>query len=61
MIYFIFFEIFFGGIVESIMINAFSSLRQKRDEMNDDKKNKCYICGKDRATVFYMLFLAVKV
>lgn len=28
--------------------------------MNDDKKNRCYICGKDRATVIIKLFLAIK-
>ena len=33
------------------MINAFSDLRKQKDDMNDDKKNRCYICGKDRATV----------
>lgn len=28
--------------------------------MNDDKKNRCYICGKDRATVINKLFLVIK-
>lgn len=51
LIYFIFFGLLFGNIVSGIMIDTFAELRTKRDEMYDDKKNKCYICGKDRGMV----------
>lgn len=53
LIYFIFFGLLFGNIVSGIMIDTFAELRSKREEMNDDKKNKCYICGKDRAEVTF--------
>lgn len=48
LIYFIFFGLLFGNIVSGIMIDTFAALRTQRDEMYDDKKNRCYICGKDR-------------
>ena len=51
MINFIFFGLLFGNIVSGIMINTFGELRSKREEMQDDKKNKCYICGRDRGMV----------
>lgn len=42
------------------MIDTFAELRSKRDEMYDDKKNKCYICGKDRGMVIYLIILVGK-
>lgn len=27
--------------------------------MNDDKKNRCYICGKDRAAVNYFIIFII--
>lgn len=60
LIYFIFFGLLFGNIVSGIMIDTFAELRTKRDEMYDDKKNKCYICGKDRGMVIYASILALK-
>ena len=44
MVYFIFFEIMFGSIVSSLMLDAFSSLREEQDARSDDQENKCYIC-----------------
>lgn len=48
MIYFIFFEMLFGNIVSGLMLDAFSSLREAADVLENDKKNKCYICDKSR-------------
>lgn len=48
MIYFIFFDLLFGNIVSGKMIDTFAELRSQREEMTDDKKNKCYICGRSR-------------
>ena len=48
MVYFIFFDLLFSNIVSGIMIDTFAELRAKREEMDDDKKNFCYICGKSR-------------
>jgi hypothetical protein len=52
----VFFELLFSGIVSGIMIDKFAELRGKREEMNDDKKNKCYICGINRGEVRLWLF-----
>ena len=54
LIYFIFFELLFSNIVSGIMIDTFAELRAKREEMTDDKKNKCYICGRNRGEVLFM-------
>jgi hypothetical protein len=48
LIYYVFFGLLFGNIVSGIMIDTFSERREKREEMTDDKKNKCYICGRGR-------------
>lgn len=45
MIYITFFGLLFGNIVQGIMLDAFAGLRQKNDQLNDDKKNRCYICN----------------
>lgn len=51
LIYFIFFGLLFGNIVSGIMIDTFAELRAKREDMTNDKKNKCYICGRSRGEV----------
>lgn len=51
LVYFIFFGLLFGNIISGIMIDTFAELRTRRDDMYDDKKNRCYICGKDRGMV----------
>lgn len=51
MIYFVFFGLLFENIVSGIMIDTFAERRAKRQEMYDDKKNKCYICGRNRGQV----------
>ena len=48
MVYFIFFEIMFGSIVSSLMLDAFSSLREEQDARTEDKENLCYICNVSR-------------
>lgn len=48
LVYFIFFGLLFGNVVSGIMVDTFKELRMQRDEMYNDKKNRCYICGKDR-------------
>lgn len=42
------------------MVNSFAELRGAREAMDDDKKNKCYICGKDRGMVIYIFNLVGK-
>ena len=51
MIYFIFFEMLFGNIVSGLMLDAFSSLREEADELDNDKSNKCYICDISRESL----------
>jgi hypothetical protein len=51
LVYFIFFGLLFGNIISGIMIDRFAELRSSRLEINNDKNNKCYICGIDRATL----------
>lgn len=50
-IYGIFFGIMFSNIISGIMLDAFSSLRDMTNELEKDKKNKCYICEIDRETL----------
>ena len=50
-IYFTFFEMLFGNIVSGLMLDAFSSLREAADELDNDKKNKCYICDISRESL----------
>ena len=45
MISFIFFQIMFGSIVSSLMLDAFASLRQEQDTRQADKEDFCYICN----------------
>ena len=51
LIYSIFFGLLFGNIVSGIIIAAFSTLREKQDELDEDKSNKCFICNKDRDSI----------
>jgi hypothetical protein len=60
LIFFIFFGLLFENIVSGIMIDTFVELRNKRDQMHEDKKNKCYICGKDRGKVTISLIHSCK-
>lgn len=49
--YFIFMSILFANIISGIMTDTFAERRDKRNFVEADKKNKCYICGIERATV----------
>ena len=60
LVWYTFFQLLFGNIIKNIMIQSFSQLRIAREEMNEDKKNKCYICGKDRGMVTYIFNIALK-
>lgn len=51
MVYFVFFGLLFTNIVSGIMIDTFAELRDQRQKIEDDKKNKCFICGIDRQTL----------
>ena len=51
LIYFMFFGLLFENIISGIVIDKFAELRAERNDINMDKKNKCYICGIDRATL----------
>ena len=50
-IYFTFFEMLFNNIVSGLMLDAFSSLREEADSLDNDKKNKCYICDISRESL----------
>ncbi|KAM3129578.1 hypothetical protein pb186bvf_018329 [Paramecium bursaria] len=50
-LYFVFFALLFTNIVSGIMIDTFAELRDERQKIEDDKKNMCFICGLDRATL----------
>lgn len=60
LIYFVFFGLLFGNIVSGIMIDTFAERRSKREEMTDDKKNKCYICGRGRGEVIICWYSSKK-
>lgn len=51
MIYITFFGLLFGNIVSGLMLDAFGSLREEADALDDDKKNTCYICNIPRETI----------
>lgn len=51
MIYYLFFDILFSNITSGLMLDAFSSLRDKKNEIDSDKKNTCYICGMTRSDI----------
>jgi hypothetical protein len=48
MIYLTFFGLLFGNIVQGIMLDAFAGLREKNEELTNDKKNTCFICNMPR-------------
>lgn len=48
MVYFIFFEILFGNIISGIMLDSFGALRERNDNLLEDKENYCYICNVKR-------------
>jgi inositol 1,4,5-triphosphate receptor type 1/inositol 1,4,5-triphosphate receptor type 3 len=50
-LYFVFFALLFTNIISGIMIDTFAELRDKRQTIDDDKKNLCFICGIDRVTL----------
>ncbi|CAM6001410.1 unnamed protein product [Sphagnum balticum] len=51
MIYITFFGLLFGNIVQGLMLDAFSSLREEAQNLSDDKGNKCYICDTSRESL----------
>ncbi len=51
MIYYLFFDILFSNITSGLMLDAFSSLRDKKNEIDSDKKNNCFICGMTRSDI----------
>ncbi len=48
MVYFTFFELLFGNIISSIILDAFASLRDINESLLADKKGFCYICNIQR-------------
>ncbi|CAD8193240.1 unnamed protein product [Paramecium pentaurelia] len=50
-VYFVFFALLFTNIISGIMTDTFAQLRDQRNQIEDDKKNKCFICGIDRQTL----------
>lgn len=51
LLYTIFMDTLFGNIVGGILIDTFAELRDKRKDIEDDKKGKCFICGVERETL----------
>ena len=51
MIYVVFMDMLFGNIVGGVLIDNFASLRSDREQMLQDKTEKCFICGIDRETL----------
>ncbi|EGR34738.1 hypothetical protein IMG5_002710 [Ichthyophthirius multifiliis] len=50
-LYFVFISVLFMNIVSGIMIDTFAEMRDKRNFIEQDKKNKCFICGLERTTI----------
>ena len=44
-VYMVFFDMLFGSIFSGIMLDAFASLREQNDKIDEDKSNLCYICN----------------
>lgn len=38
----------FTNIVQGLLLDAFGEIRSNDESLNDDKKNKCYICNVSR-------------
>jgi hypothetical protein len=51
MLYTIFMDLLFGNIVGGVLIDTFAELRQRGDEIEQDKKGKCFICGIEKETL----------
>ena len=51
MSYTIFMDMLFGNIVGGVLIDTFAELRQKGDEIEQDKKGKCFVCGIEKETL----------
>ena len=39
------------NIISGIMIDTFAEMRDKRNFIEQDKKNRCFICGIEKTTV----------
>lgn len=50
--FFWFINIIFLNIIFGIIIDTFAELRDEKNRMDEDMKNKCYICNLDRYTVY---------
>lgn len=46
-----FFGLLFGNIISGIMINSFAEKREKKEELEEDKRNNCYICNINRDAI----------
>lgn len=51
LIYITFFGLLFGNIVSGIILGAFAQLREKKDALDNDKGNFCFICNKSRDSI----------
>jgi hypothetical protein len=51
MAFVIFMDTLFGNIVGGVLIDTFAELRSRREEVNEDKEGKCFICGITRETL----------
>ena len=51
MLYTIFMDMLFGNIIGGVLIDIFAELRDKRQEIEDDKEGVCFICGISRETL----------
>lgn len=51
LIYAIFFSLLFGNIVSGLMLDALDALSSDKEELENDKKNWCYVCNIKRETL----------
>ena len=51
MLYTIFMDMLFGNIVGGVLIDTFAELRDKRNEIIEDKEGLCFICGISKETL----------
>ena len=41
----------FSNLISGVMLDAFSELKQKDSERDEDKEGFCYICGMSRQDI----------
>ena len=50
-IYVVFMELIFEGLVSGLMIDGYNSLLEEDASRDEDKKGLCYICGASKSNI----------